>query len=320
MFDTYYVNARTALKEGLKIIGCNVGDEILAPNYICDTIISSIEEIGIKIVYFVLNDKLTPNWDHLDKLITKNTKGILMVNFFGNIIELNNYKKFSKNHSIFLIEDNAHGFGGYYKGTKVGSFGDIAISSPRKLANLNCGGVLHINNKNIVFGKKSKELRGLYQKNNSYRENYFAKLKSLIPSNIKTNIKKIYTNRPKYEDQNFFRVSEIFPIHISYNDIKKIKGLNWNLIRDSRNKKYKQFESLSNKFKLKKVFENFDDDLMPWCFPTYASNNKEAIEFFDWGWKNNIKVFSWPTFPESLVDVNTKHYKRWERLICFSTE
>ena len=59
---------------------------------------------------------------------------------------------------------------------------------------------------------------------------------------------------------------------------------------------------------------------MPWCFPAYVSNNSQAIEFFDWGWKNNIKVFSWPTFPISLLDVNTDHYRRWEKLICFSTE
>ena len=134
MYDTYYVNARTALKEGLKFINYNVGDELLVPNYICDTIITSIEELGIKIIYFGLNDRLIPDWNNLENLISNKTKAILMVNYFGNVIELQNYKQFSKKYSIFLIEDNAHGFGGFFEGKKVGSFGDIAISSPRKLA------------------------------------------------------------------------------------------------------------------------------------------------------------------------------------------
>ena len=45
-----------------------------------------------------------------------------------------------------LIEDNAHGHGGKYKGKLLGTFGDIGFSSLTKIYPIDFGGALFLNN------------------------------------------------------------------------------------------------------------------------------------------------------------------------------
>ena len=70
-----------------------------------------------------------------------------MVHYFGFPQNINKFQELSKKKSWFLIEDNAHGHGGYYNNELLGTFGDIGISSPRKSLRLNSGGILYINKK-----------------------------------------------------------------------------------------------------------------------------------------------------------------------------
>ena len=52
----------------------------------------------------------------------------MMVHYFGQPQQIELFKSFCIDHNLFLIEDNAHGFGGKYNGKDLGTFGDIGIS------------------------------------------------------------------------------------------------------------------------------------------------------------------------------------------------
>ena len=65
------------------------------------------------------------------------------------------------------------------------------------------------------------------------------------------------------------------------------------------------------------VFNNFSSEANPWCFPAYVKNQNDAIEWFKWGWKNKVKIFSWPTLPEEILIKNDDSFNRWKKLICF---
>ena len=69
---------------------------------------------------------------------------------------------------------------------------------------------------------------------------------------------------------------------------------------------------------LKPVFKTIEIGSNPWCFPAYASTQTEAIKWFDWGWKNNIEVYSWPVLREEQLCEENSAYSKWKKLVCFS--
>ena len=128
-----YVHARTAFKIGLQLLECHSGQIILLPDFLCNVIWHPLEFLGLKVITYSLNDDLEPIWDEIEEIGSReNIFALLMVHYFGQPQKIDSYKKFCKNHDIFLIEDNAHGHGGYYNGIPLGSYGDAGFSSPRK--------------------------------------------------------------------------------------------------------------------------------------------------------------------------------------------
>ncbi len=83
MHTIYFEHARIALKYGLLNLGLKPNDELLLPGYICNVIISQIYSIGVKPVYYNINDNFLPDYRHLKKLTTRKTKAILLMNYFG---------------------------------------------------------------------------------------------------------------------------------------------------------------------------------------------------------------------------------------------
>ena len=73
------------------------------------------------------------NWRHDKKAFLnicekKDIKAVILVHTFGEIIDLNAFKKIC-NKNIFLIEDISQCIGGKYRNKPVGSFSDISFSS-----------------------------------------------------------------------------------------------------------------------------------------------------------------------------------------------
>jgi len=60
--------------------------------------------------------------------------------------------KVAKHHGLAVIEDNAHGLGGTFKGSPLGSFGALATQSFHATKNISCGegGALVVNDENLV--------------------------------------------------------------------------------------------------------------------------------------------------------------------------
>ena len=131
-----FSHARTALKFGLISLEIEPNEEVLIPDYNCDAVLMPINELKIKYKFYHVDNSLFPNWDSVERLLSNKTKAIMMVNYFGHAQKIEDFINFAKKNNLFLIEDNAHGHGGMYKGNELGKFGDIGISSPRKLVNL----------------------------------------------------------------------------------------------------------------------------------------------------------------------------------------
>ena len=234
-----------------------------------------------------------------------------MIHYFGQASDIKSFKSFSEKNNLFLIEDNAHGHGGKINGQPLGSFGDIGISSPRKLLSIYSGGLLWSSNFQFsdfmlkefpVFPKKyDKKSYNIYYK--SFK-NY-----------VKRKLKKIH--RLPYEDLRAFKEELIDDYAIDKISKEKIINSDWNKICKNRQDKYEKWRTFSLDKGLEPVFNKLNNESNPWCFPAYAKDQMEAIKFFDWGWRNNVHVFSWPRLPKEIIEKNRVSVNRRRRLVCF---
>ena len=309
----YFSHARTALKYGLLSLDLSEDDEILLPSYICDVILHPLKNRKLK--FYKITNNFLPDWIDIKDKVSSKTRAIMMVNYFGKINDIDNFLDFAKKNNLFLIEDNAHGYAGEYRGELLGTFGDIGISSPRKFINIKSGGVLYL--KNEVY------VNDLDYYNDDYLIfNFNYKIKQLIKKNkLFYNLYKTILNvkRPKYESQEAFKENEINDLLIGNNSKKILKNINTKKLKNKRYKNYLYWHEFSLKNNLLPVYKSIDKNSNPWCFPAYVNNQEEAIKWFNFGWKNNIQIFSWPTLPLVNNKILSRDYEMWQKLICFST-
>src|SRR3990167_3891036 len=96
------------------------------------TIFNSIIQCGL--VPMVVDAKVrTYNFDinEVERAINNNTKAIIAIHTLGNPVDMPRLMKLVKKYKqkIYVIEDNCDGWGSSINGKRVGSFGDISITS-----------------------------------------------------------------------------------------------------------------------------------------------------------------------------------------------
>lgn len=142
-----------ALEMASMLVDIGPGDEVILPSYTFTSAATAITKFGATPV-FVDIDPITKGIDanQVAEAITSKTKAISWVNYAGVAPDIDALQSLSKQHELFLIEDNAHGLGGTYKGRPLGSFGDFATQSFHATKNIQCGegGALVINNKKFI--------------------------------------------------------------------------------------------------------------------------------------------------------------------------
>jgi len=121
--------------------GFGPGDEIIVPPF---TFISSawgISYVGAT-PRFVDIDPVTLNIDPaaIEAAVGPRTKGIVVVHLFGQPAPMDEILAIARRHNLFVVEDCAQAVGARYKGTPVGSLGDVGTFSFYPTKNLGgCG-------------------------------------------------------------------------------------------------------------------------------------------------------------------------------------
>ena len=165
------VNSGTAaLHLALQACSISYGDEVLVPAITYVATYQAISATGaIPVMCDVNYNDLNISLDSAQKRITKKTKAIIPVHFSGHPCNLEKIFKFAKVNKIRVIEDSAHAFGSYYKGKKIGSFGDISCFSFDGIKNITSGegGCVVSSNEEII--KKIKDARLLGVVNDSIK-------------------------------------------------------------------------------------------------------------------------------------------------------
>ena len=132
----FVTNCTAALELGYRYAGVGPGDEVIVPT---NTFIATVAyplSVGAKLVFADV-DPVTVNIDpkDIERKITKKTKIIVPVHIGGYPCDMDAIMKIAKKHDLVVMEDAAHGFGGEYKGRKLGTIGHFGCFSMHEVKN-----------------------------------------------------------------------------------------------------------------------------------------------------------------------------------------
>ena len=137
-----------ALEMSALLLDLKEGDEVIVPSFTFVSTINAFVLRGAKAVFAdVRPDTLNLDESKLESLITPQTRAIVVVHYAGVGCEMDAIMEIANRHKIPVIEDNAHGLFGKYKGKDLGTFGVMATQSFHETKNLTSGegGALLIN-------------------------------------------------------------------------------------------------------------------------------------------------------------------------------
>jgi dTDP-4-amino-4,6-dideoxygalactose transaminase len=142
-----------ALEMAAILLNIQTGDEVIVPSFTFVSTINAFVLRGAKPIFSdIRKDTLNIDESLLEGLITKRTKAIVVVHYAGVGCEMDAIMNIANKYDIPIIEDNAHGLFGKYKGRFLGTFGTFATQSFHETKNFSSGegGALFINNKNYI--------------------------------------------------------------------------------------------------------------------------------------------------------------------------
>jgi len=136
------------------------GSEVIISAVTFPTIFNIILQCGL--VPVIVDAKVgTYNFDvdEVERAITKKTKAIIAIHALGNPVDMPRLMKIARKHKIYVIEDNCDGWGSKIAGKKVGSFGDISITSfhAAHIVSMGVGGGVFTSNE--AFAKRVRMYR-----------------------------------------------------------------------------------------------------------------------------------------------------------------
>ncbi len=142
-----------ALEMTALLLDLEPGDEVIMPSF---TFVSTANAYALRGAVPVFVD-ISPTMLNLDEklledAITDRTKAIVVVHYGGVACAMDEILAIAARHGLAVIEDNAHGFGGSYRGRPLGSLGLMATQSFHGTKNVHCGegGALVCNDPDVL--------------------------------------------------------------------------------------------------------------------------------------------------------------------------
>jgi dTDP-4-amino-4,6-dideoxygalactose transaminase len=150
----------TALELAALLLDLGPGDEVIMPAF---TFVSTANAVVLRGARPVFAD-IRPDTLNLDErllaaIVTPRTRAILPVHYAGVGCEMDAILTVARRHGLEVIEDNAHGLFGAYRGRPLGSLGGLAAQSFHETKNISCGegGALVINDER--YAERAEILR-----------------------------------------------------------------------------------------------------------------------------------------------------------------
>ena len=142
-----------ALEMAALLLDLEEGDEVLMPSFTFVSTANAFALRGARPVFADIRpDTLNLDERLLESKITPRTRAIVVVHYAGVACEMDAIRTIADGAGLPIIEDNAHGLLGSYKGKPLGTFGVMATQSFHETKNLTCGkgGALLLNDIDLL--------------------------------------------------------------------------------------------------------------------------------------------------------------------------
>ena len=142
-----------ALEMAALLLDLGPDDEVIVPSF---TFVSTANAFALRrarpVFVDVRPDTLNLDETKLERLITPRTKAIVPVHYAGVACEMDVICEIAERHRVAVVEDNAHGLFGRYRGRWLGTLGALATQSFHETKNFTCGegGALLVNDARFV--------------------------------------------------------------------------------------------------------------------------------------------------------------------------
>lgn len=137
-----------ALEMTALLLDIKPDDEVIVPSFTFVSTANAFVLRGARLVFCDIRpDTLNLDESKLPGLISPRTRAIVPVHYAGVGCEMDAICALACRHGIAVVEDNAHGLFGKYRGRWLGTFGEFATQSFHETKNITCGegGALLIN-------------------------------------------------------------------------------------------------------------------------------------------------------------------------------
>jgi len=149
-----------ALEMAALLLDTGPEDEVMVPSFGFPSAANAFVLRGAKPVFVDIRaDTLNIDESQIEQRITARTKAIFLVHYAGVGCEMDTIMAIARRYGIAVVEDNAHGLYGKYRGRYLGTLGQLATLSFHETKNFTCGegGALLIND--AQFNPRAEILR-----------------------------------------------------------------------------------------------------------------------------------------------------------------
>lgn len=290
----YYNYAREALREFVNSKIQNIAT-IYVPSYICHEAVDSLICTQVNIRYYPVKPDLTPDWDWLNNEVQSPNGILLLVHYFGFVNDLNKAISFSKEHGLLLIEDCAHSFLTTVNGFAIGSFGDAAIYSYRKIIPLPTGAGLRSKDPAYLSHKSQKSIDLKAYIGIAKQVVKYSLYKSRVPKflwSAPTQYMNQLVESPRVQHQDRSAIPNICmklmcQLEPTFDNIIRIRRTNYNFLAT-------HFSKLPG---ISLPFPNLEPGTCPYLFPILIEKPSKVIEELN---ANYIPARSWPVLPQEI--------------------
>lgn len=288
----------TALHLLLHCMGIKKDDEVILPDSVCPGVMHAIEYTGATPIIADINEKdFNISVEHTKKLITKNTKAIIVPHMFGLPSDIDELKELK----IPIIEDCAQSIGAEYKNKKVGSFGYASIFSfyATKMFTSIDGGMILTDDEKLA--EVLKDLR-YYGGKRDYKLRFNYKMQNINAAVGLVQFEKLelfLLERNKLASKYFDIFSKVKWVEIVNQSTEKKVSSNYRFIVKIDEEKKEFFEDICKKYEIvlgDTIFEDLSlfapqyfKELLPntqnlmndtYSFPLYPNIDENGLEEF----------------------------------------
>lgn len=141
------------------LFGLKEGDEVVVPTISFIGAGTSVCSHKLKMVLCDVDPRtLNARADDIEKVLTPNTKAILLLHYGGIPCDMDPIMELAKKHHLIVIEDSAPSIWSKYKGRHLGTIGDMGMWSFDAMKILVCGAGAILHFKDPVVRAKAEKL------------------------------------------------------------------------------------------------------------------------------------------------------------------